>query len=244
MKIKKFLEKVAEEDRESLIDDGDIEFLASKGIDYDKKREASQNEPDSSYYRAAKPLNNRALFAGIACFLVVAITAVALSLYFSLKPSPVDSPIHYFEDNYIEVDSNLQELNDDLQLFSLTVDENNYRVSIRRTYDSLSGDDLFFTLEFVAKQGKKFTVDIVVNKFYTHDELPYSNFDKLTEANLSEYAVKYEEISQPVSGPFITVNCMGEIKIGDQWIYIIHYNETAIGQSTFVNTLESLISFK
>ena len=42
MKIKKFLEKAAEEDRESLINDRDIEFLASIGVDYNKKREAAK----------------------------------------------------------------------------------------------------------------------------------------------------------------------------------------------------------
>ena len=244
MKIKKFLEKAAEEDRESLINDRDIEFLATIGVDYNKKREAAKKEPDSSYYLTAKSVDYKVLFAGIACFLVVAITAVALSLYFSLRASPVESPIHYFEDNFVEADSNLQELNDDLELFSLTIDESEYKVGIKRTYDLLSGDDLFFTLEFTAIMGlsKKFTLDIVVNKFYAYDKLPYA--EELKESQISDFTLKYTEIFQPMSGPFITVNCKGEIQIGEQWIYITKYNERAIGQSTFVNTLESLISFK
>ena len=245
MKIKKFLEKVAEEDRESLINDKDIEFLASIGVDYNKKREEAKKQPDSSYYRTAKSVNYKALFASIACFLVVAITAVSLSLYFSLKPSPVESPIKYFDDNFVEVDSNLQELNGDLELFLLTVDENAYRVGIKRTYDSLSGDDLFFTLEFAANQGlsKQFIVDIVVNKYYEHKELNY--LDEPQEEEFSGYTLKYLENSRPKAGtPFINVECIGEMQIGEQWIYITKYNETAMGQSTFVNTLESLISFK
>ena len=249
MKIKKFLEKVAEEDRESLIDDKDIEFLASIGVDYNKKREAAKREPDSSYYRTAKSVNYRVLFAGIACFLVVAITAVSLSLYFSLKksplnPSPVEPPIHYFDDNFVETDSNLQELNADLQLFSLNVDESMYSVGIKRTYDSLSGDDLFFTLEFVSKQGlsKKFIFDIVVNKNYEHDALTYT--DELKEEQFADYILKYSENDQPTSGPFIIVSCKGEIQIGEQWIYITKYEERATGKSTFIETLQSLVSFK
>ena len=132
MKIKKFLEKVAEEDRESLINEKDIEFLSSKGIDYDKKREVFKDETDSSYYRTAKPFNNKALFTGIACFLVVAITIISLSLYFSLKPSSVESPAQYFDDEYIEVDSDLEELNKDLELFALVIDSDEYDVSIKR----------------------------------------------------------------------------------------------------------------
>ena len=244
MKIKKFLEKTAEEDRESLINDRDIEFLASIGVDYNKKREAAKKEPDSSYYRTAKSVNYRTLFAGIACFLIVAITIVSLSLYFSLKSPAVDSPVHYFEDNFVEVDSNLQELNDDLQLFTVTIGDE-YNFHIKRTYDSVSGDDLFFTLEFNSKKGlsKKFTVDIVVNKFYEHEELTY--IDDLKETQVSGYTLKYYENSQPMTGmPFVNVDGKGEIQIGEQWVYVINYEERAMGQSTFIETLQSLIVFK
>ena len=245
MKIKKFLEKVAEEDRESLINDKDIEFLASIGVDYNKKREAAKNEPDSSYYLKAKAVNNKLLFTGIALFLVVAITAVALSLYFSLRSPSVEPPIHYFDDNFVEVDSNLQELNADLELFILSIDADEFDVDIKRTYDSLSGDDLFFTLEFTSNLGfsKKFTLDIVVNKFYEHDELAYTT--DLNEIPFADYTLKYYENSQPMSVlPFSKVSCLGEIQIGEQWVYVTKYEEQALGQSTFVDTLESLIKFK
>ena len=245
MKIKKFLEKAAEEDRESLINDKDIEFLASIGVDYNKKKEAAKKEPDSSYYLTAKSVNYKALFAGIACFLIVAITAVSLSIYFSLRTPPVESPIHYFEDNFVEVDSNLQELNADLLLFELTVDTDEYDVSLRKTYDSVSGDNLFFTLEFTSQQGlsKKFRFVIIVNKYYEHEELTY--IEELKETQISDFTLKYYEISRPMSGtPFVNVDCMGEIQIGEQWIYITKYEERAIGQSTFIDTLQSLISIK
>ena len=245
MKIKKFLEKVAEEDRESLINDKDIEFLASIGVDYNKKREEAKKEPDSSYYRTAKSVNYRVLFAGIACFLVVAITVVSLPLYFSLKKSPVEPPIQYFDDNFVEVSSNLQELNADLQLFTLIVDDSVFNVGVKRTYDSLSGDDLFFTLEFTSKQGlgKKFIIEIVVNKNYEHEELIY--IAALNETPFSDYTLKYSEISKPMSGtPFVNVDCKGEIQIGEQWVYVTKYEERALGKSTFIDILQSLIEFK
>ena len=250
MKIKKFLEKAAEEDRESLINDKDIEFLASIGVDYNKKREAAKNEPDSSYYRAAKAVNNKTLFTGIALFLIVAITAISLSLYFSLRPTPVEPPtipappIQYFDDNLVEVDSSVQELNDDLQLFTLKVNSDEYDVDIKRTYDSLSSDTLYYTLDFTSKKGssKNFKLKIVVNKYYESDELTYT--DEFKEYQLSDYILKYFENSQQLSGPLISVDCMGEIQIGEQWIYVINYKERAMGKSTFVETLQSLISFK
>ena len=241
MKIKKFLEKAAEEDRESLITDKDIEFLASIGVDYNKKREAAKREPDSSYYLTAKSVNYKVLFTSIACFLVIAIAVISLSLYFSLKPAPVEPPTHYFEDNYVEVDSNLEELNNDLKLFILTINTDENDVDIKRTFDSVSGDDLFFTLEF-AGFSKRFRFDIVVNKFYTHNELVYT--EELREEQFSGYTIRYFEQSQPMSGPFINVSCKGEMQIGEQWIYIVRYEEVAMGHSTFIDTLQSLISFK
>ena len=272
MKIKKFLEKAAEEDRESLINDKDIEFLASIGVDYNKKKEAAKKEPDASYYRSVKATNHKALFASIACFLIVAITVISLSLYFSLRPTPAPSPtpspapspspspapsppplplpieppvIQYFDDNFLEVDSSLDELNADLELFSLVVDESEYKVEVKRTYDTLSGDDIFFTLQFTSKQGanKRFRFDIVVNKNYDYEEVDYA--DDLEEKQFSDYILKYCEISQPMTGTrFVNVECMGEIQIGEQWVYIINYKETTLGQSTFIDTLQSLISFK
>ena len=239
MKIKKFLEKVAEEDRESLINDGDIEFLASIGVDYNKKKVATAKEPDSSYYLKARAFNQKALMIGSACFLV-AVIAVSIILYYYLKPAPV----HYFEDNFVEVDSNLQELNSDLKLFSMTIDEAEYELGIKKTYDSLSGDDLFFTLELYAKRGlsKKFRLEVVVNSLYEHDD---TAFDKEPiEKQISEYTIKYTETANPMSGsPFITVECRGEMQIGEQYIYITKYDEIALGQSTFIETLQSIISF-
>lgn len=252
MKIKKFLETVAEEDRESLINDKDIEFLASIGVDYNKKREAAKKEPDSSYYRTAKAVNYKALLTGIACFLVVAITVITLSLYFSLRPAPAEPsipsiptipPIQYFDDNFVDEISDLQHLNEDLELFALKVNFDEYDVDIKRTYDSLSGDNLYYTLDFVAKRdsSKRFKLDVVVNKFYTHEELAYT--DELKEVQFFDYTLKYYENSQKI-GPLITVNCKGEIQLGEQCVYVISYNERTMGQSTFIATLESLIQFK
>ena len=245
MKIKKFLEKVAEEDRESLINDGDIEFLASIGVDYNKKKAAAAKEPEASYYLTARAFNPKALMIGIACFLV-AVIAVSIILYYYLKPAPVVPPVQYFEDNFVEVDSNLQELNSYLKIFSIVVDETDYDVGVRKTYDSLSNDDLYFTLEFSANQSlslsKSFRVEVVVNSLYEHDSLIYDK--EPVERQFSEYTIKYAEILKPMSSsPFTNVVCQGEMQIGEQYIYITKYDEIALGQSTFIETLQSIISF-
>ena len=241
MEVKKFLKKVAEEDRESLINDKDIEFLASIGVDYNKKKAAIQNEPPVSYYLTASASNHKTLFICIACFLVAALT-VSLILYYYLKPASLEPPIHYFEDNFVKVDSSLEELNADLESFKLVVNDNDYEVKVKKTYDSLSGDSLFYSLNFSHQNGMKlFALEIVVNSLYEHEQVIYKD---PIEIQITKYTVKYIETSKSISGtPFNKVICQGEIQIGEQWIYIEKYEEMALGQSTFIETLQSIISF-
>lgn len=242
MKIKKFLKKVAEEDRESLINDKDVEFLSSIGVDYNKKQVAAQIELPASYYLTASAFNYKALLICIACFFVAALT-VSLILYFSLKPAPFEPPIHYFEDNFKEVNSNLEELNADLKLFSLVVNENDYDMTVKKTYDSLRGDSLFYSLNFSHQNGmKSFALKIVVNSLYEHEQYEYSK--EPDEIQISGYYVKYVEAFEPIPDtPFSTVTCKGEMQIGEQWIFIEKFDEMALGQSTFIETLQSIISF-
>ena len=239
MKIKKFLEKVAEDDRESLINDKDIEFLASIGVDYNKKLEENKKKPEASYYLTAPAVNRKAFLISASCFLIIAIVLV-LILYYSLKPAPIAPPIGYLDVNNEKVDSDLNELNSELNLFSLVVDEEEYKISIKKTYDSLSGDSLYYSITFTGLM-KSFKLEIVVNSLYEYNKNPYP--DDLNEAQISDYTVKYTEISKPASGPFSEISCKGEMQIGEQCIYIVSYNETGIGQSTLVETLKEIISF-
>lgn len=242
MKIKKFLKKVAEEDRESIIDEKDIEFLSSIGVDYNKKKAATQNEPTASYYLTASAFNYRTVLICLVCFIVAAIT-VSIILYNYFNPALVEPSIHYFEDNFEEVDSDLDKLNADLELFSLAVDEKDYDLKIKKTYDTLSGDNLYYTLLFNQLLGKLkwFKLEIVVNSLYEHEQLIY---DEHIETKIAEYTVKYTETYRPMSDtPFNTVICQGEIQIGEQWIYVETYEEMTLGQSTFIETLQSIINF-
>lgn len=243
MKIKKFLKKVAEEDRESLINDKDVEFLASIGVDYNKKKIAAQNEPKASYYLTAGAPNYKVILICLACFIVAAIT-VTIILYNYFKPALVEPPIQYFEDNFVKVDSDLDELNADLELFSLAVNENDYDLKIKKTYDSLSGDNLYFSLNFNQQNGfkKSFKLDIIVNRLYKYKQFLYDR--EPVETKISEYTFKYVEDIEAMPGtPFSTVTCKGEMQIGEQCIYIVTYEEMALGQSTFIETLQSIISF-
>ena len=241
MDIDKFLKKVAEEDRESLINDKDIEFLASIGVDYNKKRIAAQNEPPASYYLTAKPFNYRVLWVCLAIFIVVVIT-VSIILYSYFKPNLVEPPIQYFEGNFVKVDSDIDELNADLELFSLVVNENDYDLLIEKTYDSLSGDTLYYRLNISLQNGKLFKLDIVVNRLYEYKQFSFDR--EPVETKISGYTLKYVEDIEEMFPPLTKVTGKGEMRIGEQWIYIEKFEEMTLGQSTFIETLQSIISFK
>lgn len=242
MKIKKFLKKAAEEDRESLIDEKDIEFLASVGVDYNKKIEEDKKQPPASYYLTAPAINRKTLLISATCFLL-AVVALVLILYYSLRPSPVDPPLGYLDLNKEEIPSSLQELNEDLELFSLIADESEYEVSVRKTYDKLSGDSLFYGIDFNHKNGKVLRIEIVVNDKYEYKNAPYTQ--ELQETQFNGYTLKYFQSSDSVSdSPFFEIFCQGELQIGKQWVYITSFTETVWGeQSTFIETLNSIIQF-
>ena len=70
-----------------------------------------------------------------------------------------------------------------------------------------------------------------------------SDYDFMTYL-YSEYTIKYTEISKTMPGtPFVKVTGKGEMQIGAQWIYVEKYEEMALGQSTLIETLQSIISF-
>ena len=236
MKIKKFLEKVAEDDRESLIDDKDIEFLASIGVDYNKKREEDKKKPQASYYLTAPAFNYKTFLISASCFLLAAIVVLMIVWYF-LKP--FEPPVGYLEGTEVEP-SSLQTLNSDLDLFTLIVDEGEYEITINRAYDKSSGKSQYYNLIFTGLM-KSFSLDIVVDSQYKYDKEPYAG--TLKQAEISDYMLNYIETSSKMPDfPFYEISCQGEIQIGEQWIYITKYNETNL-QNTLVDTLQSIINF-
>lgn len=238
MSFKKRFDKLIEEDKKSRITEKDRAFLASLES---MIVEAPQGEVK------VKTFNYRAVLISVACALVAALT-VLLILYYTFKPNTIDPTIEYFEDNFVTVASDESELNGDLILFTFEADSSRYIVEINRTFDSLSGDTLYYTL-FITNATPDFTLSaifkIVVNKNYTHDGQDYRR--EIIETKISGYEIKYTQdiTSENVFGMTVnTVECTGEMQIGVQWVYITQYQETSLTEGTFLETLQSMIHFK
>ena len=235
MNFKKRFEKRIEEDKKSMYTESDREFLkVLQGMAV----ECPEGEV------IAKPRNyKKPLIISVACFLVVAL-ALSLILYYTLSPKPDD--IFYLTDNFVEVDSDMDELNSDLVLFSLEADETKYSIDVKRVYDSVSTDTLYYRLiinNATQDFSLKIEFEIVVNKNFIHDNMNYRT-EKL-ESTISTYSLIYtQDITPSALSGFSNVDCIGEMKIGKQWVYIMKYQELSLGEGTFIETLQSMIHIK
>lgn len=233
MNFKKRFEKRIEEDKKSMYTESDRAFLATL-------QEMVVERPEGEV--VAKRIDyKKPLMIAVACFLAVAL-ALSLILYFTLSPKPADD-IFYLTDDLDSVESNLAELNSDLILFYFEADESKYNVDVEK-YCSESGDALCYKLLISAIQGLGFKaeIDIVVKKNVIHGGINYRK-EKL-ESIISNYKLIYTQDITSVGLGINTVECMGEINIGYQWVYINSYEELSMGDGAFVENIQSMIHIK
>ena len=234
MNFKKRFEKRIEEDKKSMYTESDRAFLATL---QDMVVERPEGEVIAKHVNYKKPL-----MIAVACFLVVAL-ALSLTLYFTLSPKPADD-IFYLTDDLDPVESNVVELNSDLTLFYFAADESKYNVVVKK-YCLDNGDALYYKLLISVIQGLGFNaeIDIVVKKNVIHDEINYKK-EKL-ESTISVYTLIYTQTITPIASTEInTVDCIGEMKIGSQFLYIVKYQELSMGEGAFVENIQSMIHIK
>lgn len=234
MNFKKRFENRIEQDKKSMVTESDRAYLSTL-------QNMVAERPEGEVI--AKSFNRKPLIISVACFLVAALT-VTLILYYTLYSKPKN--IFYLTENYVLVDSDIDELNADLTLFTLEVDTAKYSFKVIRTYDSVSGDTLFYRLDIISQDiSLKTQIEIVVNENFIHDDMHYS--EETVEGSISGYTINYTQSLSSTSVSGITLNivdCMGEMQIGTQWIYIQDYRELSFAEGTFVETLQSIIHFK
>lgn len=234
MNFKKRFEKRIEEDKKSMYTESDRTFLVTL---QDMVVERPEGEVVAKHFDFKK-----LLLIAVACFLAVAL-ALTLVLYFTLSPKPADD-IFYLTDDLDSVESNVAELNSDLKLFYFQADESKYNVDVAK-YCSDNDDTLYYKLYISAIQGLGFNaeIDIVVKKNVIHDEINYKK-EKL-ESTISVYTLIYTQTITPIASTGInTVDCIGEMKIGSQFLYIVKYQELTMGEGSFVENIQSMIHIK
>lgn len=114
-----------------------------------------------------------------------------------------------------------------------------------KTYDSVSGDDMFFTLNIVENTESVFYIletRIVVNENYVLKDFEFTE-ETVTET-YSDFTVEYSRTVERDS--YMEVNlvyCKARIVHGKYKIYITAYKEYSSENGTFLEVLDRLFDF-
>ena len=162
MKVKKYLEKQAEQDRQEILSSDNGAFLHALEQEYTEQNKATRE-------RRRSPRLKVWLSASISAAAAAAVITTCVVVYYPT--------VEYLDTNIVYVSANLEEFNNDVKEVDMQIDTTKYNYNILRAYDSVSGDTLYYSSTILSIDA---TVEIrfisVCNPNYI-----YKNF-KLTDA--------------------------------------------------------------
>ncbi len=227
MNIKKYLKKIAQEDLQNVETERDREFLASL-------KSSSAEEPK-------KKTRNYQWLWSIPAGVTLCTAAVVLPVV--LVPAPDAGDVRYEEANFIRVDSDVNELlgaTKDIKI-NFAAEQ---KVNVSRIYDSVSGDDLFYTV-VVDVSGELFynlQTRIVVNEKYKPDDFDIEeSFETVT---YPDYSITYKQ--EVLSDSEIWINrvyCKAQIENSKYDIYVMNYEEYSFENGSFLTVIADLFDF-
>lgn len=229
MNVKKFLKKESNEDLRSLETESDRALLA--------QLTGAVAEP-------SKPKRRKRWLWAIPSSVAACAVAAVLIVHFALFPGMDPGKIKYETANFVRTESNITEISHALTNTTVNI-TGDQSVRVQRVYDSISGDDLFFSL-FVDESSSNaiFHIEtrIVVNKNYEFDEFEIT--DDYTIQTYSNYTVRYiQEISLDPNTGLNLVQCNGKIESEHYDIYIMNYEEYSLENGMFLTVIDNLFTF-
>lgn len=231
MKYEEYLDNLIAEDKKSMLTEHDMQLLASL-------QNMVEERPSGEVI--AKPRNRKRIILSLTACFIVAVVAITLIVYYALN-GPGNAL--YLKDNFVEVESDLSELNADLNFYNINVSEIENNVIVKRIYDSVSGDNIYYDLKIGGTQ-IEYGITVVVNKNYNYEDF---KFDKEPyQSTLLNYSILYTQLVEPASDGTSSnvVNCKAEWQIENQCLYVTRYREYSDGEGTFFETLQSIVQFK
>lgn len=238
MRVKKFLKKESQKNLKDFETEGDREFL---------------NRMRKSVVEPPKKKRNKNWLWAIPSAIAACAVAVVLIVEFvpfsdggdlddgSDANDPNDvTDVKYDELNFDRVDSNPTELFAALDNLTINIAEERI-VSVLRTYDSLSGDNLFYTMSI---DDFPYIMDIKIvvnNKYEFNDFVIDENF--ITKI-YSDYSVAYiQKITYDTDFETNLVQCTAKLDSEKYDIYITNYKEYSDEEGTFLEYIDNLFDF-
>lgn len=161
----------------------------------------------------------------------------------TLVPLLGGGDIRYDDANFVWVDSDLQEISRVLTNLTIHISENPV---IKRTFDSISGDNLFYTL-FIEESSDNTSYSIEV-KIIVNDKYEFDDFN-VTDAFVTKiypnYSVSYDQQITAIDSDINLnlVQCNAKINNAKYDIYVTKYDEYAIGNGTFLTVIDNMFEF-
>ena len=233
MNVKKYLKKQAEQDLQSLETEGDREFLGQL-----------ENIAEENARARAKKRNLQGLWAIPSVAVAGGLAAVLLVEFLPVANNGLDG-IKYIESNFVSVDSDINEFNDALDKLTVNL-MGDKTTTVLKTYDQLSGDDLYYTLKIEETTETVFVcldMLVVVNEHYDYENFQID--ETFVTETVEDFSVNYSQVvSVDPDFGLNLVKCTGKIEKPNFEIYILNYEEYALDDGSFLNYIDDLLEFK
>lgn len=233
MRVKKFLKKESQKNLRDFGTEGDREFLA--------RMKESVAEPPQ------KKRNKNWLWAIPSAVAACAVAVVLIVEFVPFSGGDLGdandvNEAKYEEVNFVWTDSDSTELFAALNGLTVNISEERI-INVQRTYDSLSGDNLFYTLN----------IDVfpysMESRIVVNDKYKFEGFN-ITESfvteNFSNYSVSYyQTITIDSDTGLNMVQYKAKIESEKYNIYVIDYKEYSLENEngTFLEYIENLFHF-
>ena len=230
MNVKKYLKKQAEQDEQEILDADDNEFLDNMKAKIKAKSKHSIKNRNFAKLKIGLPVA-----AGIA----VAATAITcIAVYYPFNSGRVE----YFEADIADTAATLEDLNRDVKEFDIRIDPSVYTYDIKKKYDRVSGDVLFYTT-VIDNRDLFLHMEIIAvcNPNYHYKDFSLS--DGAVRAALERYTVDYlpSTTIDPEFG-FEEYSTKAKIQKGKEFVYVTQYSELLFeAEDSFFEVLQEIV---
>ncbi len=213
--------------------EGDREFLGQL-----------ENIAEENARARAKKRNLQGLWAIPSVAVAGGLAAVLLVELLPVADDGLDD-IKYIESNFVSVDSDINEFNDALDKLTVNL-MGDKTTTVLKTYDQLSGDDLYYTLKIEETTETVFVcldMLVVVNEHYDYENFQID--ETFVTETVEDFSVNYSQVvSVDPDFGLNLVKCTGKIEKPNFEIYILNYEEYALDDGSFLNFIDDLLEFK
>ena len=157
---------------------------------------------------------------------------------------PWTGEIKFEDKNFVDEVTTIETLADALNGLNIHISENQ-DVNVKKTYDSVSGQDLYYTMfvsEFTEAVDYAIETKIIVNEKYEFEDFVLD--DSFATQDCGHYSVYYkQEFTEDPQTGIKSVRGKAKIDGLKYEIYVTSYKESTLGSGMFLNVIAGLFDF-